>query len=107
MPIRPSQPSYTVDEVVPLLGLGRHQLRGLVERRVITPSVTTGYRGPGGKRRFSRLDIVAIRSGCELMRLGLVGAGLKRACQTIRRIEEDGLQRALLLITHTGRVLHV
>ena len=74
MPIRPSQPSYTVDEVVPLLGLGRHQLRGLVERRVITPSVTTGYRGPGGKRRFSRLDIVAIRSGCELMRLGLVGA---------------------------------
>jgi hypothetical protein len=104
---RDHRPSYTLDQVVQILGLRRPQLRGLLERRVIAPSVSRGRRGPGGDRRFNRCDLVAIRSGHELIRLGVVGARLRRVCQHIRRIERSGIRRALLLVTHAGDALHV
>jgi hypothetical protein len=74
---------------------------------MITPSVSRGRRGPGGKRRFNRRDLVAIRSGHELIRLGVVGERLRRVCGELRRIERSGMRYAWLLVTHTGDVLHV
>jgi hypothetical protein len=101
------RPSFTLEDVVELLGLRLHQLRGLLGRGVITPSVSRGRRGPGGKRRFNRGDLVAIRSGHELIRLGVVGERLRRVCAEIRRIERSGLRHAWLVVTHTGDALHV
>lgn len=100
-------PRFTVEDVVQLLGVGSHQLRALLDRRFLAPSMSRGGRGRGHQRLFSRCDLVAIRSAHELTRIGVVGARLRRVCYDIRRLERSGMERVLLLVTHTGDTIHV
>ena len=98
---------YTGEEVARMLRLKPHQVADLVDRGFLRPSVWRGRRGPKGSRLFSMFDLVAIRCAHELIRLGLVGDRLRRACRKLRDVERSGLRRALLLITHAGDVFHV
>ena len=100
-------PVFTIDDVVQFLGIGLHQLRALLDRRFLRPSMSRGQRGRGHQRLFSRCDLVAIRSAHELTRLGVVGTRLRRVCREIRRLERSGMHRMLLLVTHAGEAMHV
>ena len=98
---------FTGDEAARLLKLRPHQIADLVDRGFLKPSVWRGRRGPKGSRLFSIRDLVAIRSAHELIRIGVVGDRLRRACRLIRDLERRGRRHAMLLITHAGDVLHV
>jgi hypothetical protein len=98
---------FTGEEAARLLKLKPHQIADLVDRGFLTPSIWRGRRGPKGSRRFSVFDLIAIRSAHELIRIGVVGDRLRRACRRLRDLERRSLRRALLLVTHAGEVLHV
>ena len=98
---------FTGEEAARLLKLKPHQIADLVDRGFLRPSVWRGRRGPKGSRLFSKFDLITIRSVHELIRIGVVGDRLRRACRRLRELERRGLRRALLLVTHAGEVLHV
>ena len=98
---------YTKEQAAQLLGIRLQHILDLVNRRFLVPSVSRGRRGPRGHRLFSICDLVAIRSAQELTQLGFVGQRLRRVCRHIRRIERSGEPRASLLITATGKAVHV
>ena len=98
---------FTGEQAARLLKLKPHQIADLVDRGFLRPSVWRGRRGPKGSRLFSKFDLVTIRSVHELIRIGVVGNRLRRACRRLRDLERRGLRRALLLVTHAGEVLHV
>ena len=98
---------FTGEEAARLLRLKPHQIADLVDRGFLRASVWRGRRGPKGSRLFSMFDLIAIRSAHELIRIGVVGDRLRRACRRLRDLERRRLRRALLLVTHAGEVLHV
>jgi hypothetical protein len=98
---------FTGDEAARLLKLKPHQIADLVDRGFLKPSVWRGRRGPKGSRLFSLRDLVTIRSAHELIRIGVVGDRLRRACRLIGDLERRGRRHVMLLVTHAGDVLHV
>ncbi len=98
---------FTSEEAARLLKLKPHQVADLVDRGFLIPSIWRGRRGPKGSRLFSLFDLIAIRSAHELIRIGVVGDRLRRACRRLRDLERRSLRRALLLVTHAGEVLPV
>jgi hypothetical protein len=99
--------TFTKHDVARILDLRFHHLANFLSRGLLAPSVSRGRRGRGGEGLFNVCDLVAIRSGQELTRLGLVGRRLRPVCRQIRQIERAGVRRALLVVAHAGEALHV
>jgi MerR family transcriptional regulator/heat shock protein HspR len=86
-----NMPLFTVGQVSAMLEVQQAFLRRLDEFRVVRPS-----RSPGGQRRYSRNEIVAVRYVVELIDDGLTLSAIRRVLQLEARVRELEMERDAL-----------
>jgi DNA-binding transcriptional MerR regulator len=95
---------YQTRDVVDLLGISRRQLQYWSQTDLVTPSATT----PGGHRRYSFEDLVALKAAKRLIDAGV---SVQRIRSSIRSLRETlpGVDRPLseLVLVATGDIVLV
>jgi MerR family transcriptional regulator, heat shock protein HspR len=86
-----NMPLFTVGQVSDMLEVQQAFLRRLDEFRVVRPS-----RSPGGQRRYTRNEIVAIRYVVELIDTGLTLPAIRRVLELEARVQELEAERDAL-----------
>lgn len=95
---------YRTRDVVDILGISRRQLQYWAQTDLVAPSATT----PGGHRRYSFGDLVALKATKRLIDAGVSVQRIRTSIQALRRTLPD-VARPLseLVLVATGDVVLV
>lgn len=101
---RPGRDYFPTREVVDILGISRRQLQYWAQTDLVQPSATT----PGGHRRYSFADLVALKTTKRLLDAGV---SIQRIRSSIRALRQrlPAVERPLseLVLVATGDVVLV
>ncbi len=100
----PAPRLYRTSEVVDRLGISRRQLQYWAQTGLVAPSATT----PGGHRRYSFEDLVALRTAARLIDGGISVQRIRKSLAALRRTLPE-VERPLteLVLVATGDVVLV
>jgi DNA-binding transcriptional MerR regulator len=95
---------YPTRDVVDILGISRRQLQYWAQTELVGPSATT----PGGHRRYSFADLVALKATKRLIDAGVSVQRIRASIQALRRTLPE-VERPLseLVLVATGDVVLV
>jgi len=93
---------YRTREVVDILGISRRQLQYWAHTDLVTPSANT----PGGHRRYSFADLVALKATKRLIDSGISLQRIRKSIQALRESLPE-IERPLseLVLVATGDVV--
>jgi len=98
------QDFYRTRDVVDILGISRRQLQYWAQTDLVSPSATT----PGGHRRYSFADLVALKATKRLIDAGVSVQRIRASIQALRKTLPE-VERPLseLVLVATGDVVLV
>lgn len=96
--------SYPTRDVVEILGISRRQLQYWSQTDLVTPSAKT----PGGHRRYSFEDLVALKAAKRLIAAGVSVQRIRTSIQSLRSMLPE-IERPLseLVLVATGDIVLV
>ncbi len=95
---------YRTRDVIDILGISRRQLQYWAQTDLVAPSAKT----PGGHRRYSFADLVALKATVRLIDAGVSVQRIRTSIQTLRKTLPE-VERPLseLVLVATGDVVLV
>ena len=101
---RSGQDFYRTRDVVDILGISRRQLQYWAQTDLVGPSAST----PGGHRRYSFADLVALKATKRLIDAGVSVQRIRASIRALRRtLPEVDRPLAELVLVATGDVVLV